>query len=151
MATYLLDTNILLRSVDDRSEHFELTLGVVRALLAKADVLCIVPQNLYEFWAVATRPASVNGLGWDTARVRQEVATLTESFALLPDTPRVFEAWLELVTLHAVQGKQVHDARLVAAMQAHSVDRLLTLNTEDFKRYPEIAPVHPGEVSTTSE
>lgn len=149
MPAYLLDTNILLRSVDDSSEHFEIVLGAVRALLAQGEAPFIVPQNIYEFWAVATRPKSANGLGWDKERVRQEVDTLTKRFTLLPDLPVVFTNWLELVTKHEVKGKQVHDTRLVAAMQAHGIERLLTLNVRDFKRYSEITATHPEELSHT--
>ena len=145
MPGYLLDTNILLRSSDDSSEHFELALGAVQTLLARGETLLLVPQNIYEFWAVATRPTRSNGLGWDVERVQREVSILTTRFTFLPDTQEVFEHWLELVTRFKVKGKQVHDARLVAAMQTHSVENILTLNVKDFERYP-VKPVHPEEV-----
>ena len=147
MPGYLLDTNILLRSSDDSSEHFELALGAVQTLLTRGEALFLVPQNIYEFWAVATRPTRSNGLGWDVERVQREVDVLTTRFTLLSDTQEVFEHWLELVTRFDVKGKQVHDARLVAAMQTHSVENLLTLNVKDFERY-SVRLVHPEEVRT---
>ena len=100
---------------------------------------------LYEFWSVGTRPLSVNGFGCDSRRTRSEVERLLVRFLLLPDTPEVFSHWLELVTNHDVKGKQVHDARLIAAMKAHGLEHLLTLNAEDFKRF-EIKTVQPSEV-----
>jgi predicted nucleic acid-binding protein len=51
-----------------------------------------------------------------------------------------------LVSKHEVKGKEVHDARIVAAMLAHRVTHLLTFNTADFKRYTEIAAINPREV-----
>ena len=78
-------------------------------------------------------------------RVQGEVDVLTARFTLLPDTQEVIENWLELVTQHDVKGKQVHDARLVAAMQTYNVDSLLTLNIK-FERYSEIEAVHPSSV-----
>jgi hypothetical protein len=45
-----------------------------------------------------------------------------------------------------VSGKQVHDARIVALMQALGVTRLLTLNPSDFSRYPEITIIEPQDV-----
>ena len=39
---------------------------------------------------------------------------------------------------HAVSGKNVHDARMVAAMVVHGVESILTFNTQDFLRYGEI-------------
>jgi hypothetical protein len=41
---------------------------------------------------------------------------------------------------------QVHDARLVAAMLAHGVPQILTLNPRDFQRYTEITVLHPADV-----
>jgi hypothetical protein len=41
----------------------------------------------------------------------------------------------------------VHDAQLVAAMAAHGLSHILTLNIADFRRYRnEITPVHPADV-----
>ena len=41
---------------------------------------------------------------------------------------------------------QVYDARIAAAMKAHAVSHLLTLNKKDFTRYPEITVVAPHEL-----
>jgi predicted nucleic acid-binding protein len=144
METYLVDTNIILRFADkNAAEHREVT-RVLQILLEREVSVYLVPQVAYEFWAVATRPVSANGLGWNIESVEHKVKMLTSDYALLPEVADVYRNWLELVVKYEVKGKQVHDARLVAAMQAH----LLTLNTEDFKRFTEIAPVHPGEVVT---
>ena len=45
---------------------------------------------------------------------------------------------------HNVAGKKVHDAHLVAMMQAHSIRSILTFNEADFKRYPGIAMLNPA-------
>ncbi len=147
MAAYLADTNILLRFVDTKTAEHQRVAQALQQLLERGDAVYLAPQVVYEFWAVATRPVSVNGFGWDLARVRKEIEALTSDYALLPDTPEVYEAWLELVTRYRVAGKQVHDARLVAAMRAHGLERLLTLNTKDFERYAEAQAFHPDEVN----
>jgi hypothetical protein len=46
----------------------------------------------------------------------------------------------------AVSGVAVHDARLVAAMRAHGVYHILTLNDADFARYPGITAMNPTAV-----
>lgn len=146
MARYLLDTNVCLRLADEQAaEHF-LVIEAVRVLLEQGNEFVTVPQNLYEFWSVATRPTTVNGLGWNSAHTRSALDSLTLEFPLLEDTPDVLINWLELVTTYDVKGKQVHDARLVAAMQTHDVVNLLTLNVRDFERYSDIKPVHPNAV-----
>jgi predicted nucleic acid-binding protein len=42
-----------------------------------------------------------------------------------------------------VLGTQLYDARLVAAMLAHGIDRILTFNVADFSRYG-VAVLHPA-------
>jgi len=45
-----------------------------------------------------------------------------------------------------VQGVKVYDARLVATMSVYSVGGVLTFNAADFKRYSNIAALHPSSV-----
>jgi hypothetical protein len=75
--------------------------GVARAALqtlrGRAERLIIVPQNLYEFWAVATRPpgrppAGSNGLGMTTAQAGQWLRSFQRWFTLLQDRPRICES-----------------------------------------------------------
>lgn len=143
----LVDTNILTRLVNPaHSELREAAEKVCETLRTRGHVLCIAPQSIYEFWSVATRPLSANGLEFSIEQTRFEVDAILVLFALLRDERAIFEPWLHLVTSHRVQGKTTHDARLVAAMVRHGVSHLLTFNTADFARYDEIRAVHPDEV-----
>ncbi|HZF38791.1 MAG TPA: PIN domain-containing protein [Blastocatellia bacterium] len=147
MATFLLDTNLLLRLSDGASPHQALADQAIKRLRLRGDRLCLTAQNLIEFWAVATRPAPANGFGWDTQKTRVEIDQLLNKFPLLDDMPAILTNWINLVTTHGVKGKKVHDARLVAVMQAHGVTHLLTFNTDDFKGYSGITLVHPSDVN----
>ncbi len=142
---YLLDTNIVLRLADENAKEHRLVRRAVRQITVQGDQPVLVPQVLYEFWNTGTRPLAANGFGWDSERTRDEVERLLASFLLLPETSEVFRIWLELVTTQQVSGKQVHDARLAAAVKAHDVDNLLTLNGDDFKRF-DISFVHPRDL-----
>jgi predicted nucleic acid-binding protein len=86
----LLDTNILLRYVSRTDPSHRLVRSIVRGLLSSGDILCVVPQNIYEFWAVATRPLSVNGLGLSVAETDTEFADIVATFRFLPDLPGLF-------------------------------------------------------------
>jgi hypothetical protein len=57
--------------------------------------------------------------------------------------------WRQLVIAHNVSGAQVHDARLSAIMQAYGVNRILTMNQQDFLRFPGIQAIHPNQVQTS--
>ena len=144
--SFLVDTNVLLRSAQPAHPMHADATRAVGELLSRGEPLSIVPQNIIEYWAVATRPVDANGLGMSVTETAVEVSRLKGIFNLLPDTPTIFAEWEALVSRHAVKGKEAHDARLVAAMLAHRVTSLLTFNTADFKRYTEISAVDPRDV-----
>ena len=144
--TFLVDTNVLIRSVEPGSLHYQPARMAPAALRTQGHTLHIVPQNLYEFWVVCTRPTAVNGLGKTAAETAVEIANLKRFFTFLPDTPAVYPTWEQFVTSYDVLGKPAHDARLVAAMQVHRVTHLLTFNDADFKRFPGLTVVTPAEV-----
>lgn len=79
--------------------------------------------------------------------VAPEVARLKSIFLLLPETPAIYPFWEALVIEHQVSGKPAHDARLVAAMQAHGLSAILTFDKTGFSRYPGIEVLHPAEVA----
>ena len=59
----LLDTNVLLRlAVASHPTHVD-AVSAVHKIRQRGDQPTIVPQVLYEYWEVATRPAEQNGLG----------------------------------------------------------------------------------------
>ena len=146
MATYLADTNLLLRLADTASPQHSIATNAIARLLGRGDEVHLTPQNFIEFWAVATRPVEANGFGWTSERTATEVSDLQERFPLLPDSPEIFARWLELVKQLPVRGKRVHDARLVAVLQAHGVEHLITFNTSDFSAFPALSLVKPSSL-----
>ena len=119
----------------------------VDILFDRGDDIHIIGQNLIEFWAVATRPIIENGLGFTITGAAVELTKLKATFTLLPDTADVLPLWEELVVRYEVRGKQSHDARLVAAMNAHNLTHLLTFDQSDFKRFSEITVVNPRDIT----
>lgn len=61
--SYLADTNILLRLVKSNDPEFLVVRSAVRALKARGERLCFIPQNIVEFWNVCTRRSDRNGYG----------------------------------------------------------------------------------------
>ena len=145
---YLLDTNILTRLAEPGHAMHRPALDAVKLLARQGDKLHIVPQNLYEFWVVCTRPTGVNGLGKTAAETAAELANLKALFLWLDETPAVYGVWERLVASTPVLGKNAHDARLVAAMTVHGLTHLLTFNARDFRQYPGITATTPAEVLT---
>lgn len=131
----LLDTNVLCRLADKGHPFHSAAETAVTRLRDDGQELCLVPQVLYEYWVVVTRPVSNNELGMPTADVDKAIGLWLELFTLLRDERGIFTAWRELVKQHDVKGKSAHDARLVAAMKRHGVAHILTFNVSDFHRY----------------
>jgi predicted nucleic acid-binding protein len=137
----LLDTNLLTRMTRSHEAQSGVARAAIQTLLGRGERLIVVPQNLYEFWAVATRPpgappAGRNGLGMTTARAGHWLRFFRRRFTLLPDREELSKLWQALVEVHGVTGFRAHDVRLVAAMQSYGIARLLTFNAVDFRNLP---------------
>jgi predicted nucleic acid-binding protein len=141
----LTDTNILLRSLQTSVARYSVVDNALDQLRQKREVLCVAPQNLVEFWSVATRPLGENGLGMTPSRAAMEITAIVRLFHLLPYTTEVLETWRRIVLTHAVSGKQTHDAHLVAIMQVHSVASILTFNGGHFTRFRGIQVIDPSQ------
>jgi predicted nucleic acid-binding protein len=144
----LVDTNILLRSAQPSHPLCSQPTHAVSKLLRQKDAVFFCPQNITEFWNVATRPQDLNGLGFSREEVLREVSSIEELLTLLPDIPAIYPVWKRLVEDHRVQGIKVFDARLVAVMSVYSIDSVLTFNVADFKRYNTINALQPAAMLT---
>jgi predicted nucleic acid-binding protein len=102
---FLVDTNVLLRSVDPTHPMNASVAQTLRTLRGQGEQLCIVPQNLIEFWNVYTRPLERNGLGRTPEEAEGEVNQLKAFFSLLLDTSAIYPAWEQLVSTYAVRGE----------------------------------------------
>ena len=142
----LVDTNIVTRRAQPSHPMYQPAVDAVDLLTRQGEVLCLVPQNIYEFWVVATRPVALNGLGLSVAEAQAELATLKQIFTLVHDTPFVLTEWEQLINQYQVVGKNAHDARLIAAMKVHGIKQFLTFNTQDFVRYQGITILSPFDV-----
>ena len=138
---WLIDTSIITRTIHTGSPQQLLAIDALAKLRTQGETLCVVPQNLIEFWAVATRPASVNGLGLSIEEAENELAQIKQHFILKAEDTTIFDNWENVVKTYRVSGKTTHDARIVAAMQTHRITHLLTFNVADFQRYSQLISV----------
>jgi predicted nucleic acid-binding protein len=134
----LLDTNLLTRITQSHDPQSGVARRAIQTLLGRGERLIIVPQNLFEFWAVATRspgapPGGRNGLGMTCTQAGNWMRFYRRRNTLLPDREELTTLWQELVEKHNVTGFRAHDVRLVAAMQSFGITRLLSFNAADFR------------------
>lgn len=124
---------------------YPIAINAIAALRRRMELLCLAPQNLIEFWAVATRSRNENGLGMTHAIAAGEIEKLRRLFRLLPSNPNVLDAWQRIVLTLEITGKQTHDAHLAAVMEVYSVTSILTFNTTHFVRFSRIAVIDPAK------
>ncbi len=144
---FMADTNILLRFISPSDPNHILVRDAIYFLLNSEETVCYTSQIMGEFWNVCTRPTTArSGFGLSIEETDQRAQVIERYFYFLPDNADIHTEWRRLVVDYRVSGVKVHDARLAAAMIVHGVTHILTFNTSDFARYPEITTVHPTDV-----
>lgn len=146
IASSLVDTNVLLRSIRLSDPQHGLVSGALKRLVTQGTRLCYATQNIAELWNTMTRPVKHNGLGLSVSEAEREVQLFEKQLSLLADSTEAYYEWRRLLVRHEIRGVRVHDARLAAVMYVHGVSHILTLNTSDFARFDGITALHPSAV-----
>ncbi len=142
----LVDTNILIRAIQRNHPQMRAARKAMRTLVESGEELCVTSQILAEFWNVCTRPSEVNGLGISIGATDRLMSRVERFFRILPDSPEVFRQWRRLIVVHEIRGAKVHDARIAAAMRVAGIRQVLTFNGADFRRFPDVAVLHPADL-----
>ena len=141
--TVFIDTNILVYAKLAAAPLHGLALQRLAALQANQSLtLWVSRQVLREYIATMTRPGIVVPTVPIVALI-SDVRDFTRRFHVADDTRSVTDRLLRIIEQKGVSGKQIHDANIVATMQAHGIDQLLTHNVADFTRYSDLIHVSP--------
>ncbi len=143
----LVDTGVLLRAFDRSSSHQRPILRAFRSLWDKGDELLTSHQNIAEFWNVATRPSSARGgFGLKASDVERQISVIERLGSIIAFDNACYAEWRQILVAQKIVGVSVHDARLVAMMNCYKIANILTLNSDDFQRYPNIVVWTPNDV-----
>jgi len=133
MSKILLDTNILIYSIDEDSKYFQSAQNLI--LNNTSDELYTTSKNISEFLAVVTR-MSQNSLNIEDA------LQITEDFSnlltILYPSPLSFSKFQYLLIKYKPRGIKIHDFEIVSIALAHQIDFIATLNEKDFEFIKEI-------------
>ncbi|MFP4282429.1 MAG: type II toxin-antitoxin system VapC family toxin [Opitutales bacterium] len=133
-----LDTNVLLAATDrSRSRHAD-SISLIEASVQRSVRLFLSGQVLREYLVVATRPVAQNGLGLDPQEANRNLGTFLQVAQLLPENADTARILRELVVHHALSGKRIHDAGIVATMLSHGLRDLKTWNPDEFSPFAEL-------------
>jgi toxin-antitoxin system PIN domain toxin len=141
---FLIDTNILLHSVNSRSEHHARARGFLEQHLAEGTPWCLSWGIIYEFLRVATHArvfpralSAQQACGYlGVLLERQEVSVLVPTqrhWQLLQKT---------LNELAHPAGNLFHDVSTAVLMREHGVQEIVTADS-DFLQFPFLRVVNP--------
>lgn len=91
----LADTSILLRRVHRGDPQHRQTRDAINHLTKQGRRLCVTTQNLFEFWAVCTRPVEDNGLGLTPAHADRVLDRVERSVLRLKDSDSIYPVMAE--------------------------------------------------------
>lgn len=140
----LVDTNVLIYAFSKESEYYK----ACRELLNNAQEgklsLCVTPQVLAEFYAIATdsRRTTVPQKPQEIVEVIDQLLEMPGiTFLSLPID--VVNRWTTLIRQHPVKGSDIFDVQLVATMLGNGVSQIYTYNRSDFEKFSEIEVLTP--------
>jgi predicted nucleic acid-binding protein len=139
---WFVDANVLVFAANATSPWH--TTALTRLQGARRDQISLVvnPQVVREFVAAASRPA-LDSTPPPIDPILENVRRIRAGFVLLDENAATVDRLTELLNSIPTQGKQVHDANIVATMLTHGVSTLLTHNTGDFARFAALIRVLP--------
>jgi predicted nucleic acid-binding protein len=141
-----VDTNILVYYTNTVSTFNQVAVNALETARQQGKELIISPQILREYLATTTR-LSLAGNGPSLSEIIQNFHNIQNDFTLVRDELSILTNLINLVQNIRMGGKQVHDANIVATMQAYGITHLLTHNTADFARFAHlitVVPLQPG-------
>lgn len=146
MTGVFIDTNVLVYADQPGAAFHQIARRVLREHETKGDELWISRQVPREYLAVVTRPnPALPAEPVLTPSVAAEAARgFLRAYRIAEDSPTVTARLLSLIESFAVKGRQIHDANIVATMLAHELDRLVTFNAGDFRRFETLIEVEDG-------
>jgi predicted nucleic acid-binding protein len=123
---YLIDTNVLVYSVNQGSPHYSRVRKLLEDGLLQGVLFVVAHQNLLEFISVLTRGYSIK-----LKDALADVASFAARFEVIAPLPTTLERYLQL-TQKAKGTLYPFDLYLVATMQDNDIERIITANPKDF-------------------
>lgn len=134
VAKAFVDTNVLLRAMIPQMQLHQECETLLQQQWDEDVELWINRQVIREYLVQVTRPGSFEPV-FTIEQIMQQMEMVATLFRIADETAQVTAQLFVLLKSYPTLGKQIHDANLVATMLANGMDRMLTLNIEDMKRF----------------
>ncbi len=138
----IVDTNILVYANIENESFQEQARSKLLKLINSDFQLWISRQIIREFLVYATRYNFEN----ERKPIQEFVTNIFRNFKqynIAEDSSTTTTNLQNLLIQYNISGKKVHDANIVATMQAFKIPKILTHNTKDFERFSDIIEIVP--------
>ena len=137
MKKILLDTNILIYSIDKESLYHIKSYEIVNS---KQYDKYISSKNISEFLSVTTRetPYSLS-----IEEVLESVDFFISNFTILYSSNHSFEIFRELLLKYKPVGNRIHDIEIISISLSNDINEIASYNEKDFREISEIKTVIP--------
>jgi predicted nucleic acid-binding protein len=146
-AKAFVDTNVLLRAFHNQMELHTEAKMLIEKMWDDDVELWISRQVIREYLVQATHPRTF-AQPLTLEQVMFQIQSIQSLFRVADETQDVTTQLLTLIKTYPTQGKQVHDANLVATMLVNHIDTLITINIDDLKRFEPTIKLIPLEIKT---
>lgn len=126
-ARYLIDTNILVYSVDRTSPFYQAVTDMFQKAAEDGVEFVIAQQNLTEYIAVLTQGYKVS-----QASAAEDAKAFAAQFEVIAPLPTTLNTFFNLME-QSNSSTYVFDLYLAATMLDNEVRRILTANQKDFQ------------------
>lgn len=131
MNKILLDTNVLIYSIDEGSKYFK----KAHNLFSEQIELYTTSKNLSEFLSVITRIPQ-NPLSLKDALLIIE--DFKNAMTILYPSEKSFWVFIGLLQKYQPIGLQIHDYEIISIGIANKINTIATFNKKDFKKIKEV-------------
>ncbi|MCC5933662.1 MAG: type II toxin-antitoxin system VapC family toxin [Candidatus Cyclonatronum sp.] len=140
MIKVLIDTNVLIYAIDQKSVFFQDARDILEA--GKYE-LYTTSKNLTEFMVVATKNS---GYGLNTDIASDILEDITHNLEVLYPNKTSSTILSELIRKYSPKGAIIHDFEIVAIGIAHGVMNIATFNTKDFTGINEVSLIGSPDI-----
>ncbi|MBI1939499.1 MAG: PIN domain-containing protein [Ignavibacteriales bacterium] len=132
MNSVLLDTNILLYSIDEESKYFK---SVQELLTDNSINFFTTSKNISEFISVVTRLPNSSISTREALRIIED---FKNNFTILYPTEASSIIFYELLNKYSPHGLKIHDYEIISIALSNKIKSIATFNKKDFADIEEI-------------
>jgi predicted nucleic acid-binding protein len=137
---YYIDTNILIYANAGESPYHKSASEILFKILHQSEAV-IHEIILAEFFAVITDARKME-FPWSNSQAKEYIITLLDAVQELHFLNfDIVSAALEDIEKHSIQRYNIYDHLLAYSMKFYGVDKIVTLNKQDFEKYDFIKEI----------